>query len=164
MITRLRTPERQRTFDSEIGCFVEAVAIPCHRCGICCERWQPLVSLSEQERLAAALNLAPAAFAEQFTVPYPFDDASRLLRREGSGCVFLRWEGDGRAACAVHAARPDACREWLASFARRECVDGLSRFGAAGDILPLARLYPDEEERAALCDVAAGAREYDDGG
>src|SRR5215207_1304696 len=109
MITRMITGRGERVFDGEVGRFVEATAIPCHRCGICCERWQPLVSGREADRLATHLDLQIEEFVETYTTPYPFDDTVRLLRREGDGCVFLRRDKAGRAACAVHPARPDAC-------------------------------------------------------
>jgi Fe-S-cluster containining protein len=148
MITRMTTPRGERVFDGEIGRFVEASAIPCHRCGVCCERWQPLVSGAEVARLADFLGIGLDAFLAAYTTSYPFDDAARLLRREGAGCVFLGRDERGRALCTVHPARPDTCREWTASLDRRECVDGLARFGAG--VVPIAVVYPDEGERAAF--------------
>ena len=164
MITRIVTAERERIYDGEIGRFVEASAIPCHRCGICCERWQPLVSPDEAARLAGHLGMDAEAFTAAYTEPYPFDDTVRLLRREEHGCVFLGQEDDGRAACAVHPARPDACRNWIASLDRSECVDGLAYFGAAGAVLPVSQLYPDDADRAAFTRVARGHGEAGDDG
>ena len=148
------TGRGERVFDGEVGRFVEASAIPCHRCGVCCERWQPLVSGEEAARLAAFLGVEVEAFLAEYTAAYPFDDAVRLLRREGRGCVFLGRDEGGRSLCTVHPARPDTCREWTASLDRRECVDGLARFGAGA--VPLAVVYPDEDERAAFAAVVRG--------
>ncbi len=154
MITRLQSALGERVYDAEIGRFVEA--IPCHRCGVCCERWQPLVSEAEVERLSAYLGVTVGEFLERYTTLYPLNDAVRLLRQEGAGCVFLRHDEDGRSACAVHPARPDACSGWTASFARRECVDGLRRFGEPGNVVPLAALYPEAEERRVIAGIVAG--------
>ena len=162
MITRLYGPSGERVYDHEVGQFVEACLIPCHRCGVCCQRWQPLVTTAERERLAAFLALSPDDVTAAFTTAYPFDDDARLLRHENGGCVFLRWEEDGRSACAVHPARPDACREWTASLARRECVDGFGRFGSADALVPLTVLYPDQDERLAFERVARGSAGYGD--
>ena len=150
MITVLSGPTGERIFDGEVGRFVETSLIPCHRCGVCCERWQPLVSPAEVERLAAHLSLTHAELADRFTTPYPFDDATCLLRRTERGCVFLDRDDAGRALCTVHPARPDACRDWLASLSRRECVGGLARFGCEDRPLLLMVLYPDDEERQAF--------------
>jgi Fe-S-cluster containining protein len=156
MITRLRGPAGERVLDHEVGRFVEDCLIPCHRCGVCCQRWQPLVTAAERERLAAYLGITAAEVEQTYTTPYPFDDDARLLRHEGGGCVFLTWDGDGRSACSVHPARPDACREWLASLARGECVDGLARFGSADAVLSVTTLYPDSAEQHAFERVARG--------
>lgn len=152
----------ERVYDGEVGRFVETTAIPCHRCGICCERWQPLVAEPDVARLSAFLHLRPEDFLRQYTTAYPFDDEVRLLRREGSGCVFLRRDDDGRSACAVHPERPEICRDWTASLDRRECVDGFARFGSPGTLIPLHVVYPDADERLAYGTVVRGEGGDDD--
>jgi Fe-S-cluster containining protein len=159
MITRLLMADGERLFDGEVGRFVEATAIPCHRCGVCCERWQPLVSSEEMDRLARYLGTSVEGFLAAYTTAYPFDDVLRLLRRDGRGCVFLDRDATGRAICTVHPARPDSCRQWTASMDRRECVDGLDRFAAG--VVPLAVVYPDEAERSAFIAVLRGPEDCD---
>jgi Fe-S-cluster containining protein len=129
------------------------VPIPCHRCGVCCERWQPLLTAADAARLAEYLGLSAAAFRAAYTLPYPFDEERRLLRAVQGRCVFLTVAADGgdrRATCSVHAARPEACRAWTAGLDRKECVQGLARFADPDGALPLARLYPDAAARAAF--------------
>jgi len=150
MITRLSAPGRERIYDGEVGRFVEASAIPCHRCGICCERWQPLVDESEIARLARFLGIDAAAVREVYTQEYPFDDSARLLRRQEGACVFLRREPDGRSLCSVHPARPEICRSWTASLDRRECVDGLGRFAAPAALIAIAAIYDQVPDRVAF--------------
>lgn len=156
MISRLFAETGERIWDGEVGQFVERTAIPCHRCGVCCERWQPPVTAAEEQRLAAFLDLAPEQVHADYTVAYPFDPDIRLLRREGRGCVFLRYDADGRTSCAVHPARPDVCREWTSSLSRKECIDGFRRYGADGELVPVATVYPEADERAAFTRVTRG--------
>jgi Fe-S-cluster containining protein len=156
MITRLHAPGHDRIFDGEVGRFVESSAIPCHRCGVCCERWQPLVTPEEVARLAIYLDVPVHEFYEAYTERYPFDDTARFLRRTDGACVFLQRDVEGRSSCAVHAARPDVCRTWTASLDRRECVDGLSRFGSTDDIVLIPVVYPDTAERARFATVVRG--------
>jgi len=163
MITRLFSAEGERVFDGEIGRFVEASVIPCHRCGICCERWQPLVSGADIDRLVEHLGLTHDRFVEAYTTPYPFDDEVRLLRRDGNACTFLRKDEHGRASCAVHEARPVACRAWTPSLERKECLDGLKRFGSPDVPLSVTTVYPEKEDRDAFAGVVRG-RGAGDGG
>jgi uncharacterized protein len=127
----------------------EPTPIPCHRCGVCCERWQPLLTPVDAERLAGHLAMTLEQFLREYTSAYPFDDEQWLLRREGAGCVFLRYEDSGvrRASCAVHAARPDVCRGWAAGLDKKECVRGIERFANAAGVVALDVLYPSEAER-----------------
>lgn len=163
MITRLFSAEGERVFDGEIGRFVEASVIPCHRCGICCERWQPLVAAADIDRLADYLGMTHHCFIEAYTAAYPFDDEVRLLRRDGSACTFLRKDEHGRASCAVHEARPVACRVWTPSLERKECLDGLKRFGSPDVLLPVASVYPDQDDRNAFAGVIRGGGATDGG-
>ncbi len=138
--------QTRRSYDSGLGRFTDDEAIPCFRCGVCCQRWQPLVGRLEAERLAAFLGLSLGAFLERHTRRYPLaEDTYQLLGQDG-GCVFLTFE-NGRAGCAVHEARPQACRDWDASLARRECLDGLRLLRADTGPLAPVTLYdgPDAE-------------------
>lgn len=163
MITRLCAAGTERIFDGEVGRFVERSAIPCHRCGVCCERWQPLVSDAEVADLAAFLGMEPQDVVEAYTVTYPLDDAVRLLRQRDGACVFLRYEADGRALCSVHPARPDVCRGWTASLDRRECLDGLRRFGTPETLVPIRVVYEQPGDREAFA-LTVREREAEDGG
>lgn len=161
MITRLSAAGSERIFDDEVGRFVEASVIPCHRCGVCCERWQPLVSGAEIERLAAFLGVGEAFLLERFTESYPLDDAVRLIRRQGGVCTFLRYDPDGRSSCSVHPARPEVCRSWTASLDRRECVEGLGRFGGSAELIPIHAVYSEQVERDRFAATVRGTEASD---
>jgi Fe-S-cluster containining protein len=150
MITHLTTPDAERIYDDEVRRFVEKSAIPCHQCGVCCERWQPLVTDDEIERLADFLNVDVQSLRGSHTTAYPFDDAVRLLRQVDGACIFLQRQPSGRSLCAVHPARPDVCRSWTASLDRRECVDGFGRFSAGSALIPIAVIYDAEDDRHAF--------------
>lgn len=146
MRIRLHAGPLERSFDAQLGRFTDEEAIPCFRCGVCCRRWQPLLGPTEAKRLAAFLGLTLESFLSQYARPYPLDDERHQLLERDGGCIFLRFE-EGLAGCAVHEARPQACRDWDASLARRECLDGLrAPAGGDGPIVPIA-LYeePDAE-------------------
>ena len=151
---RLRAADRLRCYDEGLGRFTDDEDVPCFRCGVCCERWQPLIGPIETARLAAQLGLPVADFLERYARPYPFAEATYQLReRAAGGCVFLE-ESDGRSGCGVHAARPQACRDWDASLLRRECRDGLARLGGEG-FAPIV-LYDDPADAALFAERARG--------
>ncbi|MGD9889992.1 MAG: YkgJ family cysteine cluster protein [Dehalococcoidia bacterium] len=162
MITHLSTPDVERIYDGEISRFVEASAIPCHQCGVCCERWQPSVTDEEIERLAGFLRIDAASLRDSYTVEYPFDDAVRLLGQTDGACIFLRRQPSGRNLCAVHPARPDVCRSWTASLDRRECVDGLGRFAARATLVPINVVYDQQADRDAFAAVVRAGEATDD--
>ncbi len=138
MRIRLHAGPVERSFDAGLGRFTEDEAIPCFRCGVCCRRWQPLIGPAEAARLARYLGIPVAAFLARYARPYPFDDQQHQLLERNGGCVFLTVE-DGLAGCAVHEARPQACRDWDASLSRRECLDGLRALCAGeGPLAPVA--------------------------
>lgn len=149
MRIRLIAADRRRSYDTQLGRFTDAEAIPCHRCGVCCRRWQPLLSRPEAERLAQHLGLTLEVFLAEYTRPYPLEEDAHLLDQRDGGCVFLRVE-DGQAACAVHEVRPQACRDWDASLRRDECLDGLRLEATAGGLLLPLRLYDDAGDSAAF--------------
>ena len=123
MRIRLKAGPAERSYDAQLGRFTDPETVPCFRCGVCCQRWQPLIGQVEADRLARFLGLSTPEFLQTYARPYPFDDAFQLNEANGA-CVFLRWQ-DGKAACCVHEARPQACRDWDASLKRKECLDGL---------------------------------------
>jgi Fe-S-cluster containining protein len=150
MRIRLLAVDGERSYDTQLGRFTQDEAIPCFRCGVCCRRWQPLLTRPEAERLAEHLGLGLEEFLSGYTRPYPLEEEAYLLNQRDGGCIFLRVEGDGRTLCGVHEARPQACRDWDASLLRKECLDGLAELsGIGGLVLPLT-LYDDPEDAERL--------------
>lgn len=130
------------------------VEIPCFRCGVCCIKWQPLLSPPELRQLAADLGISLRSFKARYTRPYPPRRGWRQLKTGDIGCIFLSFH-DGRAACTIHPVRPQVCREWAPGLDRRECVEGLRAFPGP-PLLPLADLYPQCEDRREFVRAAEG--------
>jgi Fe-S-cluster containining protein len=151
MRIRLNAVDEGRSYDTQLARFTDAETIPCFRCGVCCQRWQPLIGRLEADRLAASTGMETADFLAQFARPYPLEeDTHQLLERDG-GCVFLRFD-NGLAGCSVHEARPQSCRDWDASLLRRECLDGVrGETSPSGLLIPL-RLYEDDRSNRELAD------------
>jgi Fe-S-cluster containining protein len=150
MRIRLLAADGERSYDTQLGRFTDDEAIPCFRCGVCCRRWQPLLTRPEAECLAQHLGLELEEFLRAYTRPYPLEEEAYLLNQRDGACVFLQDTADGRTRCGVHAARPQACHDWEASLLRKECLDGLAALsGAGGLVLPLT-LYDDPQDAERL--------------
>lgn len=125
-------------------------AIECFRCGICCLRYQPRVSIEEIDLLARGLNL----FRDEVISRYiQVTVVGYLIRHGRKGCIFLGWEEGGtKATCRVHPFRPEACRNWTASLSRPECRDGLATLGPENRIVLARELYPNREDKDKFAD------------
>jgi len=81
-------------------------AFTCRRCGLCCQGEGGIVlTLQDQERLSAYLNMPVARFLAEMT---EIRGGKATLRSAGEDayCLFFK---DG---CSIHPARPDICRAW----------------------------------------------------
>jgi Fe-S-cluster containining protein len=98
--------------------------ITCFRCGECCRRYQAPFNRLEAARLADYLDLSLEDFLTAHADPrWPGVD-SFLVKHQGGGCRLLRQQGR-EYLCAVHEVKPQACRDWAASFSQPECRRGL---------------------------------------
>ncbi|MDD3310681.1 YkgJ family cysteine cluster protein [Pseudodesulfovibrio sp.] len=94
-----------------------AEAFSCKMCGHCCQGEGGIVmTVKDQERLAAHLNISVPELVERFT-------------RERGGKLHLTCGDDGYCVfyaegCSVHPGRPDICRAW--PFFRGNLVDQTS--------------------------------------
>jgi Fe-S-cluster containining protein len=134
-----------KTADDKEFTLVEHIPIPCFRCGVCCTHYHVPVTLQEIENIASALGMAVPEFTARYVRAAPVKEGY-LLRRNRGGCVFLSWDEDGRARCAIHPHRPKACREWIPALSKPECLEGLSRLKSHGQIMLPTELFSSEEE------------------
>jgi len=144
--TLLTIDGQERHFDSQLGDLTTAGVIPCFRCGVCCQRWQPLITRQEAEAIAAHLGLPTEQFLSRYARPYPLQEDTHILRHNETGCAFLRYDG-GLAACAIHQFKPLACRAWQAALGRKECREGLQRMARQRVLLYLSDLPLEDDSR-----------------
>lgn len=137
---------------------VAAPEIPCFRCGVCCVKWQPLLSPVEQRRLAQDIGVSLATFKRKYTRAYPVRRGWRqLITADHGGCVFLAYQGD-RAACSIHPVRPAVCRDWTPSLEKKECLSGLQTL-ATGGFLTLDALYNDPDDKGHFLETLLSGEE-----
>ena len=105
-------------------------SLPCFRCGVCCTRYQVLLSLVEAQQIANELGLAWDEWLDLYVDRrWPGND-SFLLRHCNGACVFLgRIEAHNVTCCLIQSFKPSACREWAPSLYRRDCQEGLIKQG-----------------------------------
>jgi Fe-S-cluster containining protein len=150
-----------KTLEGKETTIMEQTPIPCFRCGICCTCYQPPLSSEDIENIAAALGISRSKCISRYAVKVPVKEG-HLLKRTKDGCVFLAWDADGRARCTIHPSRPQACREWVPSFAKPACLEGLARLRSEGQVMLLHEVFLSHEEqeelRRALRNVAPNCR------
>lgn len=151
---------RLRTFGGQEYSPGDRLAIECFRCGICCIGYHPQLSVEEVEHMAGHLSIRPDEFISRYV---QVTQVGYLLRQTGYGCVFLNWEkacpersrracpeqsrrACPRAFCGIHRFRPDACRNWVPSLLRRECLEGLAKLQTDGGLLLASDIYENEEQ------------------
>ena len=107
-------------------CNLDISNIPCLRCGNCCSKYQPRLSLSEARIIADKLGLSWERFLVQCTDPRWPGTQSFLIRHRKDICWFLHVSVDKKQSlCLIHAFKPACCQNWEAGLTRSECQDGL---------------------------------------
>ncbi|MCX8125696.1 MAG: YkgJ family cysteine cluster protein [Dehalococcoidia bacterium] len=101
----------------------------CFRCGVCCQSYQPCLSLREAGRVARRLGMDLNRFRKEYADQRWPGEGNLLLRKRGEACVFLDRVDERVTSCRIHDFRPKACREWQADLTRRECIEGLKFWG-----------------------------------
>lgn len=127
----------------------EQAPIPCLRCGTCCTRYQPPLDAKHVDDIASALGISSSECLSQYALKAPIKEGY-LLKRTDKGCIFLAFDADGRASCAIHPFRPGACRDWTPSLGKPECREGLARLKCRGQIMLPEELLPSGEEQKRL--------------
>jgi len=140
----IKTLERKETT------VAEQVPIPCFRCGICCTCYQPPLTIEDIGSIASALGISRSKSISKYAHKAPIKEGY-LLKYTKKGCVFLEWDADGKARCTIHGSRPKACREWVPSLSKPECLQGLAKLKSEGQIMLLEELLLSNEEREELC-------------
>ena len=138
-----------RTLEGKELTVAEQVPIPCFRCGICCTCYQPPLTIEDVDNIASALGISRSKCVSKYAHKAPIKEGY-LLKHTKRGCVFLAWDADGKARCAVYSSRPKACQDWTPSLSKPECLQGLAKLKSEGQIMLLEELFPSYEERKEL--------------
>ncbi len=102
--------------------------IPCFRCGVCCMKYSPRVTVAEAEHIADSFGVSLEMFLEKYVDDSWFEPGYYLLDTHDGTCIFLAETEDGRVfSCRIHPVRPEACREWQPGLEQEECLEGLKK-------------------------------------
>jgi len=138
-----------KTMDGREHVMTAETPIPCFRCGFCCTLYQPPLHPEDIERIASVLRMSTVEFISMYVQRVPTRE-SYLLRATERGCIFLTWDGNGKACCTIYPFRPKVCREWTPSLSKPECLEGLAKLKSKGQIILLDELFSSEDDKAEL--------------
>jgi len=138
-----------KTVEGQEVTITEQTPIPCFRCGICCTCYQPPLTDEDIDNIASALGISRSKCISGYARRVPIKEGY-LLKRTKKGCVFLTRDADGKARCTIYSSRPKACREWIPSLSKPECLKGLARLKSEGQVMLLKELFPSYEEQKEL--------------
>jgi Fe-S-cluster containining protein len=138
-----------RTLEGKEITVAEQTPIPCFRCGICCTCYQPSLTTKDIENISSALGISRSQCLSKYAHKAPIKEGY-LLKHTKEGCVVLAWDADGKACCTIHPSRPKACREWVPSLSKPECLEGLAKLKSEGQVMLLKELFPSHEEQKEL--------------
>ncbi|RJQ38188.1 MAG: YkgJ family cysteine cluster protein [Dehalococcoidia bacterium] len=102
----------------------------CFRCGVCCVKYQAILTLNEAQGIANYLEISLDIFINKYIDhSWPGTDALLISQRDG-GCVFLEQDkiNNNATACLIQRVKPSICRQWNAGVYRKECQDGLFKY------------------------------------
>jgi Fe-S-cluster containining protein len=138
-----------RTIEGKEITITEQTPIPCFRCGICCTCYHPSLTPEDIDNVASALKISRSKFISRYALKVPTKEGY-LLKHIRKGCVFLAWDADGKARCTIYPSRPKACREWIPSLAKPECLEGLAKLKPRGQIMLLEELFGSQGDKQDL--------------
>lgn len=111
------------------GIMQRETAVTCFRCGVCCVKYNPRITVAEAENIAGALGISLEEFRDRYVDGSWFEPGYFLLESHDGPCIFLEHKpGNRLSSCLIHPVRPQVCRDWEADWHRRECCEGLSRY------------------------------------
>jgi Fe-S-cluster containining protein len=138
-----------KTLEGKEITITEQTPIPCFRCGICCTCYQAPLTPEDIDNIASALGIPRAKCISKYALKVPIKEGY-LLKHTKKGCVFLVWDADGKARCTIHPSRPKACREWMPSLSKPECLEGLAKLKSRGQIMLLEEIFSSRKDRQDL--------------
>ncbi len=98
----------------------------CIRCGICCTRYQAIVSLDEVQQIASYLGFSVDEWVKLYSEPRWHSHKNYLIRHVNAACIFLRYVG-GMSYCDIQPVKPPCCYDWIPCLGNKECREGLRK-------------------------------------
>ncbi|MDY6835552.1 MAG: YkgJ family cysteine cluster protein [Chloroflexota bacterium] len=103
----------------------------CLRCGFCCTYNRPPLTSDDLDRISTGLGMTIDDFVHKYTEPLLRENSGFWLASHKDACVFLaRKLPKHMTSCTIYELRPEACRLFIPSLAKRECRDGHSKLSS----------------------------------
>jgi Fe-S-cluster containining protein len=101
-------------------------SMECIRCGICCTRYQAIVSLEEVQQIASYLGISMNEWVKLYCEPRWHSHKNYLIRHVNAACIFLKYTGN-MSYCDIQPVKPSCCYDWIPCLENKECQDGLRK-------------------------------------
>ena len=101
-------------------------SMDCIHCGICCTRYQAIVSLEEVQQIASYLHISMNECVKLYCEPRWHSHYNYLIRHVNESCIFLKYSGN-ISYCDIQPIKPSCCRNWIPSPENKECKEGLRK-------------------------------------
>ena len=101
-------------------------SMECIRCGICCTRYQAIVSLDEVQQIASYLGISMNEWVKLYSEPRWHSHKNYLILHVNAACIFLKYAGK-ISYCDVQPVKPSCCYDWIPCPENKECREGLRK-------------------------------------
>jgi Fe-S-cluster containining protein len=106
-------------------------SFPCSRCGVCCSKYQVLLTKVEEQQIADGLSIRVDEFLDRYTDHRWGGTESFLLRHQDGACIFLSHVESSRVTnCSIYGFKPSDCKAYSPDPCKPECQQGLRNQGA----------------------------------
>jgi Fe-S-cluster containining protein len=121
-------------------------SFPCFHCGVCCTKYQAILSQAEAQSIADRLGLTWEELMDRYVDPRWPGTKSFLLRQQHGACIFLEHPmGSNKSSCLIYPCKPATCTEWIPNLQRSECREGLAKYWGL-TVSPSGELQGTEED------------------
>jgi Fe-S-cluster containining protein len=110
----------------------KTTSFPCLRCGVCCRKYQALITRAEEQQIAEGLDIDSEEFLDKYTDHRWGGTESFLLRHQDGACIFLSHvQNSPMTYCRINSFKPSDCAAWSADPRKPECREGLRNEAAS---------------------------------
>ncbi len=112
--------------DSLNSSSLSSYPMECIRCGICCTRYQAIVSLDDIQKIASYLGISIDEWVKQYSEPRWHSHKNYLIRHVNSACIFLGYV-EKMSYCDIQSVKPSCCYDWISCLENKECREGVRK-------------------------------------